>query len=187
MEPAEPDQLRVLTFAVVLLLPALPVAWKAAGWRGDTRKKWSNRVEIAHAGLNERATSELVALQDRISEVLGGNPAFLPAEIWADPDPLVKRANRCVVLLRARDKVRGRFERYCRLASILIPTVAVYILGWVAATLYFTEVVHRNWLKLVGFAVGGLSIATALVIFALYAYFESKLTKAEEMAAGTRV
>src|ERR687895_514496 len=120
METGEPDQLRVLTFALVLLIPALPIAWKAAGWRGDTFKKWSDRVEIAHAGLNERATSELVALRDQITEALGGTPGFLPAEVWADPDPgpLVRQAKRVAALLRARDKVRHRFQRYCRLASI---------------------------------------------------------------------
>jgi hypothetical protein len=36
----------------------------------------------------------------------------------------------------------------------------------------------------VGFALGGLAIGVALVIFCLYAYFEARLTAAEEMAAG---
>ena len=144
MEPTEPDHLRILTLAVVPCCPHCPWLGKQRGGEVTRARSGPIGVEIAHAGLNERATSELVALQERISEVLGGSPAFLPAEIWADPEPLVKRANRCAALLRARDKVRGRFERYCGLASILIPTVAVYILGWSAATLYFTEVVHKN-------------------------------------------
>src|SRR6266567_4507188 len=181
MEPADPDQFKILTFAVVILLPALPVAWKAAGWRGDTFKKWSDRVDIAHAGLNERASAELVALQDDISDMLAGG---LPGEVSADPDPIVLRANRCAVLLRARDRLRGRFEKYRRLTYLLVPAVVSYFVGWLAGTLYFTEVMHKSWVKLTSFVVGGLAIVTTLCIYVLYAYFESKLTKAEEMAAG---
>jgi hypothetical protein len=186
VDSAQPDHLGVLALAVGCLLPALATGWKAASWRGDVFNKWSERVEFAHAGLNERANSELVALQVAISEALGGATGFTPAEVSADPDPLVASANRCANLLRARDRLRGRFQRYRQLGPILIPTVAAYLLGWLAATLYFTEVIHRSWAKIVGFALGGLAVVVALAIFCLYAYFEAKLTAAEEMAAGER-
>src|SRR6266508_1565893 len=120
MEGSDPDQFRVLTFAVVLLLPALGVAWKAASWRGDTFKKWSDRVDIAHAGLTQRVTDELVDLRDALTDLLGGGTSFSPAETIIAPDPLVASANRCANLLRARDKLQRRFRRYCSLASVLI-------------------------------------------------------------------
>lgn len=128
-------------------------------------------------------TAELIGLQDDLADVFA---EFTPAEVWVDPEPLLARANRCADLLRARDKLRGRFRRYRRLGPALIPTIAGYILGLISATLYFTEVVHESWTKWLGFALGGLAVAVALVIFALYAFCESKLTAAEEMAAGDR-
>jgi hypothetical protein len=180
------DHVGALGIAVGCLLPALGAGWKAASWRGDVYNKWSDRVDLAHAGLNERATRELVALQEAISEALG--PAgFIPAEVWTDPDPLVKRANRCGRLLRARERLRGRFRRLRQLGPILIPTVVAYILGWLAATLYFTDVVEASWAKWLGYAVGGLAVCVIVAVFCLYAYFESKLTAAEEMAAGERL
>lgn len=178
------DAIAVLALAVTCLIPALAAGWRAVSWRGDIFNKWSDRVEIAHAGLNERATSELVALQEAIVNALGGTAGFTPAEVWTDPDPLVAGANRCARLLRARDHLRGRFRRLRQLGPILIVTVAVYVLGWLAATLYFTRVIHTFWAKAVGLGVGGLAAAVALIVFVLYAYFESKLTAAEEMAAG---
>jgi hypothetical protein len=187
MEASQPDHLAVLGVAVVCLLPALGAGWKAASWRGDVFTKWSDRVDFAHAGLNERATSELVALQDAISDALGGRPGFIPAEVWADPDPLVERANRCGKLLKARDRLRGRFRHLRQLGPILIPTVGAYILGWGAATLYFTGVIDASWAKVAAFVIGGIAIAVALAVFCLYAYFEAKLTAAEEMASGERV
>lgn len=185
MESGGPDQFTILTFAVLLLLPALGVAWKAASWRGDTFKKWSDRVDVAHAGLSERVKTELVALQDEITDVLLGDPE-VPAEVWIDPDPLVASVNRCAVLLRTRDRLRGRFLRYRQLGPILLPTALAYILGWLAATLYFTEVVHESWMKLAGFIVGGFAIVAAIAIFCCHVYFESKLTEADELSKGAR-
>lgn len=185
MEPGGPDQFTILTFAVVLLLPALGVAWKAASWRGDTFYKWSERVDVAHAGLTQRAKTELAALQDEIVDVLTGAPE-VPAEIWTNPDPLVASVNRCAVLLRARDRLHRRFLRYRKLGPILLPTALAYIVGWLAATLYFTEVVHESWMKLAGFIVGGLAIVAAITIFSCRVYFESKLTEADELSRGAR-
>jgi len=182
MNSTGPDQLTVLTFAIVLLLPAVGVAWKAASWRGDTFNRWSDRVDVAHAGLNERVKAELLALQDEIVDVLVG--AAVPAEIWIDTDPLVAGVNRCAAMLHARDRVRGRFLRYRKLGPFLIPTAAAYILGWLAATLYFTEVVHESGMKLAGFIVGAAAIVTAVTIFGCRVYFESKLTEAEELSKG---
>src|SRR5438874_9036827 len=175
MESGSSDHLGILALAVVCLLPALGAAWKAASWRGDIFNKWSSRVDFAHAGLNERANAELVALQEALTDALGARGEFDPDSVAADPDPLVEHANRCAKLLKARDKVRGRFRRLRQLGPVLIPTVAAYLLGWGAATLYFTDVVERSWLKLVGFIVGGIAIAVAVAVFCLYAYFEAKL------------
>jgi hypothetical protein len=180
------DHLGVLALAVVLLLPALGAAWKAASWRGDIFRKWADRVDIAHAGLSERAKDELAALQGQLAEALGTGAQFTPAGVWANPDPLVAGATHCANLLRARDRLRGRFQRHRQLGLFLIPTLLAYGLGWLAATLYFTEAIHEFWTKLLGFALGGLAAAAAGAIFVFYAYFEAKLTAAEEMAAGAR-
>jgi hypothetical protein len=188
MDSSNSDHLGVLVLSVACFAPVLPAAWKAASLRGDIFNKWSERVDLAHAGLNERATSELLELQAQISEIVGGTGegAFTPAEVWLDPDPFIDRANRCATLLRARDKLRGRFRRHRQLGPTMIPLIVVYVAGWLLATLFFTEVIHHPWEKILGFVLGGVAAAGALIVFALYAYYEAKLTAAEEMAAGDR-
>jgi hypothetical protein len=186
MEEQSNDLGIVLAVAVPCLLLVLPAAWKAASLRGDIFNKWSERVDLAHAGLHDRAITELLGLQDDISEALGGATGFTPAEVWIDPDPLVRRANQCAELLHARDKLHGRFLRHRQLGPVLIPGVVAYVVGWLAATLYFTDVIKGLWAMVLGFVLGGLAIVTGVVVFGLYAYFESKLTAAEEMAAGKR-
>lgn len=188
MDSSGSGHLGVLVLSVACFVPVLPAAWKAASLRGDIFNKWSERVDLAHAGPNERATSVLLELQAQISEVVGGtgDGVFNPAEVWLDSDPFIDRANRCASLLRARDKLRGRFRRHRQLGPTLIPLIVLYVVGWLLATLFFTEVIDRPWEKLLGFLLGGLAAGGALIVFSLYAYYEAKLTAAEEMAAGDR-
>ena len=188
MDSSSSDHVGVLVLSVACFVPVLPAAWKAASLRGDIFNKWSERVDVAHAGLSERANAELLELQSQIAESVGGGSegAFTPAEVWLDPDPFIGRANRCATLLRARDKLRRRFRRHRQLGPTLIPLIVVYVAGWLLATLYFTEVLAERWEKWLGFTLGGVAASGGLIVFGLYAYYESKLTAAEEMAAGDR-
>lgn len=184
----QPDHLQTLGVAVACLLPALPAGWKAAGLRGDIFKKWAERVDVAHAGLTERAKDELLHLQAEIAIALGGTSgSFSPAEILADPAPLVDGANRCADILRARDKLHTRFRRHRRLGPLLLGAVAMYVLGWILATLHFTDVVDPTWFGIAGLAVAGSAALGGILIFVIYATCESQLARAEELSAGGHV
>src|SRR5438477_234467 len=94
-----------LGLAVVCLLPALGAGWKASSLRGDIGGRWSERVNLIHAGLQKRAVDELTQLQVAIGKMLGGTAgSFSPVTVWADPGPIVDRANRCAEILRTGDK-----------------------------------------------------------------------------------
>ncbi len=182
---SQPDHLEALGVAVACLLPALGAGWRAASLRGDTFNKWSERVDVTHAGLTERAKSELLALQTEIGRVLGGaGGEFSPAEVIADPAPLVAAANRCADVLRARDKLRTRFRRHRRLGPFLLGIVAVYVVGWIVATLHYTDVVHPTAVGVIGVAIGGLAAVAGVTIFVMYAIYEARLARAEELSAG---
>src|SRR4051812_5983232 len=122
-----------LAVAVACLLPALGAGWKASSLRGDIGNRWSDRVKIVRAGLHERAVVELTRLQVAIGEMLGGAVgSFSPVAVWADPTPIVERANRCAEILRTRDRLDARLRRHRRNGSFLIPIVTVYVFGWAA-------------------------------------------------------
>lgn len=183
--PAEPDHLETLAVAVACLLPALPAGWKAAGLRGDTFQKWAGRVDVAHAGLTERAKDELLRLQGEIANTLGSPGGdFSPAEVIADPAPLVDGAKRCADILRARDKLHARFRRHRRLGPLLLGVVALYALGWIVATLHYTDVISQRWVGIVGIAVAGAAVVAGVGIFIVYATCEYQLARAEELASG---
>jgi len=182
---AQPDYLETLAVAVACLVPALPAGWKAASLRGDIFQKWAGRVDVAHAGLTERAKDELLDLQAEIANALGGTGgSFSPAEVIADPAPLVAGAKRCADILHARDKLHSRFRRHRRLGSLLLCVVAVYVLGWVVGILHYTEIVHSTWVGVVGLAVLGSAVLAAVIVFIVYAAGESQLARAEELSAG---
>ncbi|MCW3047310.1 MAG: hypothetical protein JWO74_1594 [Solirubrobacterales bacterium] len=182
---AQPDHLGTLGLAVACLLPALPAGWKAAGLRGDIFQKWAERVDVAHAGLTERAKDELLNLQAEIANALGGpGRSFSPAEVIADPVPLVDGAKRCADILRARDKLHARFRRHRRLGRLLLGVVAVYVLGWIVATLHYSDVVYPTWVGITGIAVAGSAVFAGVLVFIVYATCESQLARAEELSAG---
>src|SRR5258708_3997575 len=119
-----------LAVSVACLLPALGAGWKASSLRGDIGNRWSDRVNIAHAGLHERAVVELTRLQVAIGEMLGGAVgSFSPIAVWTDPGPIVDRANRCAEILHTRDKLFARLRRHRRNGSFLIPIIVVYVIG----------------------------------------------------------
>jgi hypothetical protein len=146
-------------------------------------------VNIIHAGLQQRAVDELTQLQVAIGEMLGGNAAvFTPVASWADPGPIVERANRCAHILRTGDKLRSRLSRHRRNGSFLIPVVAAYVVGWAAVTLVVVKPVGWHWthwhsLKTGGLWLCGAAFVAALIVYGIYTYYESKLAAAEELAS----
>jgi hypothetical protein len=179
-----------LGVAVACLLPALGAGWKASGLRGDIGSRWNDRVNIAHAGLHERAIAELTQLQIEIGELLGGAVgAFNPATVWADPGPIVKRANRCAQILRTRDRLQARLMRHRHNGSLLMPVVAVYVVGWIGVTLFTTRLFDWHWTRLHSVKTAGLwacgaAIVAGIIVVGVYAYYESKLAEAEELTSG---
>jgi hypothetical protein len=182
---AQPDHLEALGVAVACLLPALPAGWKAASLRGDIFQRWAERVDVARAGLTERAKDELLNLQAEIAHALGGPGGdFSPAEVIADPAPLVDGAKRCADILRARDKLHARFRRHRSLGPMLLGVVGVYVLGWIVATLHYTGVVDSTAFGVVGVVVAAIAVLAGVLIFIVYATCESQLARAEELSAG---
>ena len=170
-----------LLVAVACLVPALPAGWKASSLRGDIGARWTERVDISHARLHQRAVSELQALQQEIGDVLG--VSAIPGEVVVDPGPILDRVRGCAEILRVRDRVRARLRRHRRNGSFLLPIVVVYVIGWAAVTIYVTKAVSWHWLKEGGIGVCAAAIIAAIIVFAIYTYYESRLTAAEELAS----
>lgn len=151
--------------------------------RGDVFSKWNDRVEVAHAGLTERASIELLRLQERITEALGATDGpFEPTQVIADPRPLIEAASRCAALLKTRDRVRKRFRRYRRLGPVLLAAVTLYVLALIGGTLYYTDRMTNSWLKSSAIGVGAFAVLVAIILFVSYAYYENRLSVAEELA-----
>src|SRR5262249_44085469 len=134
---------------------------------------------------------ELTQLQVAIGEMLGGDAAsFSPVAAWADPKPIVEQANRSAHVLRTGDKLRPRLRRHQQNASLLMPIVVAYGIGWAAVMLVVVKPLKWHWtrlhsLKTAGLWLCGASIVAALIVYAIYTYYESKLVKADELATGS--
>jgi hypothetical protein len=180
------DRAEILGVAAALMIPAVVAGWKAASLRGDINEKWSERVAVAHAGLTTLAVEELLALQIEIGRLLGGSGGgFDPGQVTIDPEPLTSRSERFGALIRARDSVQARFVRHRRLGPYLLGACVLYILGLGASTAVFEDVVDSEVVKVVGLGAVTLAIGIAVVVFILFAYYESRLASAEILSQGS--
>jgi len=86
----EETKYALLGISVTLLLAGAGGLWKAATFRGDMYQAWKVRVDLTVAGLSERAASNLITLQQKITKLLGSNyeGEFNPLSVVVDPSEL---------------------------------------------------------------------------------------------------
>jgi hypothetical protein len=125
-------------------------------------------------------------LQAQANQLLG-DPGdlgpFDPLLTVADPAPLAAQAARFSKLLRARGLLRKRYDHQLRLCVLSIYPVGAYVVGVVAAGCYFARLEDVYWTGWLGVALASAALASGAFLFGRYAYIETKLTRAEIMAA----
>jgi len=174
------DRLAALSLGAACIVPALGLLWKSSSLRGDVFAKWAERVDIAYAGLSERAVLLLRQLQNDIDSLLGDPETnFIPDLVVEDPGPLVKVTRKFDRIICARRKLRRRFNLMvwsCACAPFL---VGVFIVGAGLAVLDYAKFVtsfHFGPIGIIGCAV---TLAVGGIVVAAYSYLNWRLTSAE--------
>jgi hypothetical protein len=177
----EETKYALLGISVTLLLAGVGALWKAATFRGDMYQKWKARVDVTIAGLSERAVTQLLTLQQKITDLLGGSREgeFDPLTVVVDPSELSEPVSQFQLIIAVRDRLESRFRRLLKLGRIFIAATGLYIIGLVATTVYVVEFTRNRWIGLVGgavFLVGVLGMVLAAIAFV---YFQQRLSSAE--------
>lgn len=161
-------------------LVSVLAVWAGIHLRSRTDDRLHQRVDVAYAGLAERATVVLQRLRDEIGTVLPDETQFDPETAFGDPAAVEQSAKQGVAVLRMRSLIRVRFKHILQICSWL------HIGSWVftgailvTTTAYFT----LFDLKFVWFSA---FIFTVAVFFACvaglfaYSYHESKIQASVE-------
>jgi hypothetical protein len=177
------DRVAVLGLGAACIVPALGLLWKSASLRGDEFEKWADRVDVAYAGLSERAIQHLRDLQKATDDLLG-DPAvgFVPDLAVVDPGPLAKLTGKFERALVARRRLRWRFNSVMSLCAVAPVLVLVYVVGATAALTYYVEWHRVRWIGIAGLITAGAAIVAGTLLVVSYAYLDSRLTTAEIMA-----
>jgi hypothetical protein len=175
----------VVGVAVAVLAVLAASAWKAAALRSDLISDWSQRIDLAKAGLEERAVEVLVEIQVQISAVVlrPGEP-FDPARAIADPAGLRSHVDKYIAVMDARDGLRTRLRAILKVGPVLFWLLVAEIVVVAVCSSYYCGF-HRERM------VGQMSMLIALLIaillaatFARFAINLNRLSRAEILAAG---
>jgi hypothetical protein len=154
--------------------------WKALGLRGDIYSRWHDRVDLAHAGLSDRALTTLVGLQKAISDLLGQPDAFAgPAAATIDPSPLAGRAETFTTLVSARNRLQTRLRRHLRLGPMLAGALVATLAGTILLAIFNGYLWRVHWFPVAGAALACPGVCLAVGCVSAYGYFEHCLSGAE--------
>lgn len=170
--------------ATLAVSPGLIGAWYAAGLRGELNRKWSQRVDVAHAGLAVRANAQLRALQAELADRLGFDQEgdFDPLSISVDPAPLVRLAGEAAETLKERELLRGRFRRHLALGTLFLWAALGYLAA--CACVAVGHFADMQWAVVTGIVGLVCAVVFGAMLFGCYALHEHWLASAEIHGGG---
>jgi hypothetical protein len=158
---------RVLS-PVVLFVAITGAIVKTSGMKGDLVQQWRQRVQLAEAGLSERAAAELRALQRNIQGLLGTGVPFKPGHVVADPGALLSSVHRFQYLIEVRDGLRSTYDLLLRLPRVFFWGLVAADAGVAMLFVRFSGLWPNWWLGWIGAAV--FSVATVVLACVLWSY-----------------
>jgi hypothetical protein len=160
----------------VLGVAGVAALYRAATMRGDLSEQWSTRVEVAEAGLADRATTEALKLQDEIADLIGSEP---PRLATVDPAPLAHRAADFQKTLIIGNRLPMYFQWLLRLGPAAIGIAAAFLLALAAVFLDNAEIVMSELLRVGGIVLGIAAVVLGLILFAAFIFLNQRLSGAE--------
>jgi hypothetical protein len=175
------DQAQVLGVGVAGLLAFGAGLWRSASLRGDISARWSARVQLAVAALDEKTIRQLEAVRAEVDAVLPEGE-FDPTGVIADPAPLSQLAEKAVQLHRARLRMDSSLQKLLVVARVTVGSVAGTLLGIAGATAHYAELWDWSSLRLLSLTVLTVSIALLMMVAGSYVFLMDRLASCEQLA-----
>jgi hypothetical protein len=127
-----------LGLGVVLAAADVGAIWKAANLRTDVYQNYKDRVALAQAGLDERASTELRRLAERVTQALGDLERFNPDQALGDPGALQSHIEVVSSTMIARRKLPTYFRRMLNCGPVLLAILILLLVSLLIALSYFS-------------------------------------------------
>jgi hypothetical protein len=151
-----------LSIGGTVALATVAALWKVGPLRSEVFGTYQRRVDLAQAGLDERAARALRSLAEAVNTTLGVLEAFDPDQALADPSTLRAQIDRVRELLGARIAVRRCFDRMLRVGPLLLGVLSTALVGTLLGLAYFS-----GWRRTRAVGYGGLWTATVMGVIAV--------------------
>jgi len=180
------DQATIIGVGAAVLLAVSGGVWRAASLRGDLNARWKKRVDFAMARIDELIGSELKVLRGEIDAFFPTPERFDPVQVVADPALLSQRAAHVVKLYRIRQHLESDLAHSRSVGPAAILALTCLGLGAVSLTAFYGELVTGDFLREGGLALVILGALLLVVVTAVYAFFQHRLSTGE-IEAGTDI
>ncbi|WP_223946956.1 hypothetical protein [Arthrobacter sp. NtRootA1] len=178
-----PDPAWGFGFGGAVFILSAPATWASLHLRGKTHLRLRKPVDIAFAGLTERAVEKLQDLQARLNAVLpDSSQPFNPGDVVVDPSSLQKPVKHGIRALKERNAIHRQFRWILRVCSIL-KTVAIAFtsLVLVSTALYFFAFTS-TWLWQASCWISAAMFAIAVILVSSYAVLDARIQQSIEHA-----
>ena len=144
----------VLALGTGFVVTTAGALWKAANLRSEVFSNYHRRTALAQAGLDERASTALRRLAEKVNETLGELERFDPNRALADPSDLRTQINDVAQLLSTRTHLPMYFHRMLKIGPILMALLVILLVSLLIALTYFS-----GWKRARGLGYTGLWVA----------------------------
>ena len=161
----------------------VPASWASLHLRGKTHGRLKKSVDIAYAGLTDRAVDTLQVLQSHLNEILPDpSMPFNPSDVVVDPSSVEKSANRGIRALKERHRIHRQFRSILGVCSALKYVASTFtIMVLISALLYFFANSNPGLWQASAWITGGLAVS-AITLVGLYGFFETRIQSSIEHA-----
>lgn len=178
-----PDPAWGFGFGGAVFILSVPATWASMHLRGKTHLRLRKPVDIAFAGLTERAVEKLQDLQARLNAMLPDpTTPFNPSDVVVDPSSVHKPVKLGIRALKERNSIHRQFRWILRVCSVLkAVTIAFTTMVLISTALYFF-IFGNTWLWQASCWTTAGVFVIAVMLVASYGILDARIQRSIEHA-----
>jgi hypothetical protein len=162
-----------------LAIPGVAGLWRSASLQHEISKEWSDRVDDTKIALEDRATTELLEMQEEITRIFGAGSGSPPKLATHDPGLLSEKAGAFQKTLAMSSRLKRDYQLLLRIGPLLILASAAFLAGLAATFMDNSELVTSQLLRVGGEIIGGVGIVLGILLLFAWVVLNQRLSKAE--------
>ena len=168
----------VLALSAAVLLPAMALSVRAASLKGQWYDEWNSKVDLASAGLTERAINLLRELQAETTKLVGSQTKFDPQLALADPAPLIKLTRNFNRTIHMRKRLERQFKTIVILGALAPYVFIPFTIAGTGVATFYAGWHDVKWIERRGVLVVITCLALSVIGYLAFFWLHQRMTSA---------